>query len=279
MSALSDPHALFLDLYSDPIPTPFRALIDSGSSHCFIDSDFATTYQLPTTAVTPLRLQLFDSTSNHLITSFTTLPVHFPSGEVLNIDFYVTPLDKSVSAVLGYSWLSTYNPLIDWKKRSIQFRSAPPPRPVSDTMVPPPAPAERTPSTPATPELPTSPTPTSIPRISLVNAAAFAQACKLPGSTSYTLNLSTPDLATAQSSSISDSPPDLTGVPEEYHEFADVFSKTKADILPKHRPYDLKIDLEEGATPPLGPIYSLSKLELNTLREYIDENLRSGFIR
>ncbi|KAJ8456603.1 hypothetical protein ONZ51_g12022 [Trametes cubensis] len=116
------------------------------------------------------------------------------------------------------------------------------------------------------------------PRISLVNTAAFAQACKLPGLASYTLNLTVSDLATAQSLSLLDSPPDLTGVPEEYHEFADVFSKTKADILPEHRPYDLKIDLEEGATPPLRPIYSLSKLELDTLREYIDKNLRSGFI-
>ena len=39
----------------------------------------------------------------------------------------------------------------------------------------------------------------------------------------------------------------MSGVPEEYHEFADVFSKTRADILPEHRPYDLKITLEDGA--------------------------------
>lgn len=70
-----------------------------------------------------------------------------------------------------------------------------------------------------------------------------------------------------------------TGVPEEYHKYADVFSKSKADILPEHRLYDLKITLEDGAAPPLGPIYLLLKLELDTLREYIDENLRSGFIK
>jgi hypothetical protein len=44
--------------------------------------------------------------------------------------------------------------------------------------------------------------------------------------------------------------PDLTSVPEEYHEFADVFSKGKADALPPHHSYDLKIDLEEGSIPP-----------------------------
>ncbi|CDO69315.1 hypothetical protein BN946_scf184976.g34 [Trametes cinnabarina] len=83
----------------------------------------------------------------------------------------------------------------------------------------------------------------------------------------------------AESSSVEGETPDLSGVPPEYHEFADVFSKKKADTLPEHRPYDLKITLEEGKVPPLGPIYSLSQVELDTLREYIEENLRSGFIR
>ena len=58
---------------------------------------------------------------------------------------------------------------------------------------------------------------------------------------------------------------DLSTVPKAYHEFADVFSKVKVDSLPEHRPYDLKITLEEGTQPPLGPIYSLSNMELEAL--------------
>jgi hypothetical protein len=38
------------------------------------------------------------------------------------------------------------------------------------------------------------------------------------------------------------------------------------------------IDLEEGAQPPFGPIYNLSKDELLVFQEYIDENLEKGFI-
>jgi hypothetical protein len=68
-------------------------------------------------------------------------------------------------------------------------------------------------------------------------------------------------------------------VPEVYHEFADVFSKVRADTLAPHRPYDIKINLEEGASPPIGPIYSLSASELKALREYIDEHLNIGYIR
>jgi len=72
---------------------------------------------------------------------------------------------------------------------------------------------------------------------------------------------------------------DLSNVPSEYHEFADVFSKTKAGTLPPHCPYDLKINLEEGAQPPIGPIYSLSASKQEALKEFIEENLNMGFIQ
>ncbi|KAL1942409.1 hypothetical protein VTO73DRAFT_6011 [Trametes versicolor] len=220
--------SLHIDLFSNSVPYPHRLRF-----------------------LALLRgLRLFDGTSNQIITRTVNLPLHFPSGEVISVDFYVTPLDKSVSAVLGYSWLSDYNPLIDWKKRSIQFRTAPTTRPPSE-------PARESTPTPSLPEDipgPLPPTSPTGPRVSLINTAVFARACKIPGSEN------------------------LSGIPEEYHEFADVFSKSQADILPEHRPYDLKITLEDGGVPPLGPIYSLSKLELDTLCEYIDENLRSGFI-
>ena len=74
-------------------------------------------------------------------------------------------------------------------------------------------------------------------------------------------------------------PVTLDGVPKEYHGFTDVFSKSKAGILANHRPYDLKITLEDRASPPLGPIYSLSQEELLALRKFIDENTATGFIR
>jgi hypothetical protein len=58
-----------------------------------------------------------------------------------------------------------------------------------------------------------------------------------------------------------------------------VFSKTKADMLAEHRPYDLKIDLEEGAELPLSWIYSLFQEEQKALRDFINENVPMGFIR
>jgi hypothetical protein len=72
---------------------------------------------------------------------------------------------------------------------------------------------------------------------------------------------------------------DLSSIPEEYHEFSDVFSKGKVETLPEHRPYDLKIDLEEGQAPSPGRMYSLSPSELGPLQTFIEDNVRSRFIR
>ena len=71
---------------------------------------------------------------------------------------------------------------------------------------------------------------------------------------------------------------DLSSIPKEYHEYANVFSKSKVETLALHRPYDLWINLEKDSHPPVGTIYSLSKFEQETLKEFIDENLTNRFI-
>jgi len=73
-------------------------------------------------------------------------------------------------------------------------------------------------------------------------------------------------------------PHELRQDPGEYHNFADVFSKSRASVLDDHCPYDLKITLKDGTTPPLGPIYSLSQEELLALCKFIDENVSMGFM-
>jgi len=115
------------------------------------------------------------------------------------------------------------------------------------------------------------------PNITIISAAAFLCASKLPGFHNFELCLHSSDIQ-ANFAKLAETP-DLSNVPSEYHEFANVFSKTKAETLPSHHPYDLKINLEEGAQPPVGPIYSLSVSEQEDLREFIEENLNTDFIR
>ena len=128
---------------------------------------------------------------------------------------------------------------------------------------------------PPTSDLP----PPSAPYVLLIGTAAFACTCKLPGATNFTLYIHAEDAKLC--SALASPPvnnPNLSGVPQEYHNFADIFSKAKATTLAPHREYDLHINLEEGASPLLGTVYSLSQTELEALQTFIDEHLSYGFI-
>lgn len=67
--------------------------------------------------------------------------------------------------------------------------------------------------------------------------------------------------------------------PLEYHDLISVFDRTESKTLPPHRTHDHKIQLKDGAIPPSGPLYGMSRDELEVLRDYLKENLSSGFIR
>src|SRR4029077_13924190 len=189
--------------------------------------------------------------------------------------FYVTPLDGSCSIVLGHNWLTCYNPLIDWVSSSITFRTSEHPSlvpPSSAEPIPDPVPVVGNPNLDA---LRTSDRQAT--SIEIVSPAAFARACLLEGSVAF--SLSTPiRTSELRATSVASEPTDLSAVPKAYHEFAEVFSKSKANTLAPHREYDLKIDLEEGTHPPLGTLYSLSRSELEALCTFLDKHLASGFI-
>ena len=110
----------------------------------------------------------------------------------------------------------------------------------------------------------------------IISATVFLHTSKLLGSHNFELCLHSLNIQ-ANSTKLAEAP-DLSNVPSKYHKFADVFSKTKAETLPPHCSYDLKINLEESAQPLVGPIYSLSASEQEALKEFIEENLNTGFI-
>jgi len=225
-----------------------------------------------------VELRLFDGTSNNIISEVVLLPVNFPSGECMTLDFYVTLLDSCCSLVLDHSWLTCYNPLIDWVSGSIFFRppsvlQSPASVPSVETLVNPLfSPAEN--PLQFTPSETLSSNPKQ-PHIAIISAPALLRALHLSGSKTFSLQFRS--TIQAKSTTISEKI-DLSAILEEYHEYADIFSKSKAETLAPHRPYDLQIDLEKDSHPPVGTIYSLSKFEQETLKEFIDENLTNRFI-
>jgi hypothetical protein len=72
---------------------------------------------------------------------------------------------------------------------------------------------------------------------------------------------------------------DLKQVPEKFRKWINIMTKEAADKLPEYKPYDHTINLKEGETPPLGPVYALNEVEFETLREWLKEMLRTGKIR
>ena len=83
--------------------------------------------------------------------------------------------------------------------------------------------------------------------VSLISTAVFLRASKLGKFQSFYIQLS--DLSTSASAckaTLDKGLPDLSTVLSEYHDFADIFSKSQVNILASHYLYNLKIYLDEG---------------------------------
>ena len=285
MSTLPNPNSLCIPLVSPLVCAldhlqliPIWTLVDSGSTHYFLDSAFARGYSLPTTPTFPVELHLFDGTSNNIISEVVLLPVKFPSGECMTLDFYVTLLDFYCSLVLGHSWLTCYNLLIDWVSGSISFQppsllQSPASVPSVETLVNPPFSLVEN-SLQFTPSVIFLSNPKQ-PHIAIINVLALLWASHLSGLTTYSLQFCS--TMQAKSTTIFGKI-NLSSIPEEYHEYADVFSKSKAETLALHCLYDLWIELEKDFHPLVRTIYSLSKFKQEVLKEFINENMTNGFI-
>jgi hypothetical protein len=264
-----------------------------------------------------MRFCLIDGSSLSYITRATNISVRFPCGTTHQVRFLITKLDTKFPAVLRLDWLTLHNLLINWADSSVTFQDHPDILPVTTTQsvlanqeelssdddtsselsedlsdlntVDIPDPTTKFISNPTVDSIPvpvTNPVSGSIPDnsgissaplISLLFAEAFMRLMQSEGA--QCLSILAHEPLQPDSSNKPKFNPDLKDVPEVHHEFADVFSRQKADTLPPHQDCDLKINIEERAKLPAGPIYPLSEFELETLREFIDKNLKTGFIR
>jgi len=168
--------------------------------------------------------------------------------------------------------------LIDWVSRSISFQ--PPSLLQSLAFVLPVETLVNPPFSLAENPLQFTPSKTSLfnskrPHITIISVPALLQVSWLSGSKIFALQFCS--TVQAKSTAISEKI-NLSFIPEEYHEYTDVFSKSKAETLTPYHPYDLWIDLEKDSHPLVETIYSLSKFEQETLKEFIDENLTNRFI-
>src|SRR5258708_14286693 len=120
------PNSFFLSLTStsthNPLQ-PFHALLDSGSSHSFVDKAFVIKNKLMFSYLpNPILLKMFDGSTPTNISKKVWMPITFSTGETHHLELFITKLDENYSLVLGYDWLAQHNPNINWTETKIVFR-------------------------------------------------------------------------------------------------------------------------------------------------------------
>src|SRR5438445_2300998 len=68
-------------------------------------------------------------------------------------------------------------------------------------------------------------------------------------------------------------------LPNEIKEYADVFIERPVGQLPTRKPWDHYVDLKEGFIPQKGRIIPLPMGDVQKIKEFIEENIKKGFIR
>src|SRR5258708_29494709 len=189
---------------------------------------------------------MFDGSTPSNVSKKVWMPITFSTGETHHLEFFVTTLDENYSLVLGYDWLARYNPSIDWTETKITFRE--PKHPKGKL-----ASGEKV-------------------DIHMVSALTMAKICRDPRTPTFVI--STADLTPLQPMATNT----LNNILAKYHDFSNIFSGEKVGTLAPHRPYDLQINIEEGAKLIHRPIYSLSPPELAALWEFLEEHTSNGFI-
>jgi len=235
-------------------------LIDSGSAKSFICKNFISVNKVPTLGLTsPINIQLPNSKS--MTIRQTTRPLKIKiMDHIETFEFLVGNLQlHGISGILGRDWLSLHNPYINYKTNKIYF--------LERYCI------SHCPSAKGNKFIYHSPD---------VTAPMIEQPPEdtiIPSSISED-ELYEFDICAAMATSTKKEHNKYDSIINKFYRgLSKIFEKREADRLPPHRMYDISIDLIPGSQLYFGPIYSLTVTELKALKEYIEENIRKGFIR
>ncbi|KAH9245938.1 hypothetical protein BASA81_016529, partial [Batrachochytrium salamandrivorans] len=240
--------------------------VDCGADDLFMDSKLAAELQIPLLELsTPITLRLADGDSSSSLTH-RTVPLQLHIGKhVETATFYVTDLCHGF--ILGYSWLERHNPRINWVSRMVEFDSPYCLENCCDgsSRI---QGLGKPPDTSKTFDLPLAPDTISTP----VELSPIS--CSLSDSISLE-SMQSDVYPFVEVSPVSDA-----SVPSDIlSSFSSLFSEDQAETLPPHRDFDCSIDLKPGSEPFHGKIYQLTREEDKVMQDWIQDNLRKGFIR
>lgn len=226
-----------------------KALVDTGADANFIHPSLVSALGVDVIPNThPINLELIDGSSGNDLTAHTIIETEFDRYRE-SLRYEISPLGAE-SVILGLPWMYRYKAQLDYQERTLLFDG--------------------------------SPSVGGKEPIAIVSAESFRRLAIKSAEIGILFNYGeTLQIFSGSSSTISNDIEDinLNNVPEEFHEWKDVFAKDAANTLPEHRPLDHKIPIIEGQQPPYSPIYPLSQNELKVLKAYLDDMLAIKFIR
>ena len=229
---------------------PSFVTIDCGANGSLIDPKFAKENQLPMAARKfPAQAILADGKRVQEINKTVTTKMAIgPHEEKITLD--VMKLGNT-PILLGNGWLRKHGVKVDFEKPQLKFQSSHCQKncsiPQSFTIAP------KCPQNIKKPDAPNT------------YLAEIKETQKNQGQRIYQVSIHQGILKNQ--------------VPQEYHEYLDVFSKELADRLPPRRYIDHEIPLEFGKRSHFGPLYNLSQKELEVQKKYIEEQVIKGFMR
>jgi hypothetical protein len=103
-----------------------QALIDCGTTGCFIDIEWAKLNNVPTRPLTkPIPIYNVDGTTNDAgaITDIANVVLRYKNHSE-HTQLAVTHLGKQ-SLILGYNWLCNHNPEINWHMKDVKMSRCP----------------------------------------------------------------------------------------------------------------------------------------------------------
>src|SRR6266404_550870 len=246
-----------------------RILVDSGATDNFIHPKFVKRLHVGMQELEhPMKIWNIDGTTNRAgrLTHFVNLLIQ-TKGQEKKMQFLVTDLGVE-DVILGYPWLSTFEPQFSWKDATVNTNILPVVirSPNWYTLILKPS-IRRTRITmePATKDTRIGRTVTEEAKQWIVDI--------LTGES--TINSIATDLVRQAEQYTA-----KIDVPEKYAQHAKVFSEEVSQCFPPKRPWDHAIKLKPETPDVIDcKIYPLTQTEDQALVTFLDEQLKKGYIR
>ena len=224
---------------------PCKILIDSGCEEVVLSTEFAKRLKIKT-KTTDLKAELWDGTLVPMSLCSENLIIIIGPAKFIIRPYIVDWIGHDV--ILGKSWLAEVNPIIDWKENKMNVKKG------SQILA-----------------LDAEATENGDSHLTFIlSSKQFSRLARKRNSSLYHVLLRPSE---SKDSEV-DHNHDMT---ELLNKYEDVFNKPAG--LPPKRDIEMRIELETGSKPVMGPLYKLSVAELAEMKKQLTKALDNGYIR